>query len=110
MTYQIDFEDDVPVVRVNGELDAVTVPELRNVLAGFEGDDQRGDGGLRLVLDLSGLRLIDSAGVGVLMAVHRRLQARGGGVIVRGLRNQPLLVFQLLRLDRVLTSEPTATV
>jgi anti-sigma B factor antagonist len=105
MKYQVESEGEVPLIRVAGELDAVTVPQLRNVFQGLEAQGHR-----RLVLDLSGLRLIDSTGVGVLLSLHRRLETQGGGVAVRGLRSQPLLVFQLLRLDRVLLHEQSASV
>jgi anti-sigma B factor antagonist len=56
----------------------------------------------RIVVDLSGLRLIDSSGVGAVVFLYKRAKEYGGVVTVRGLRDQPLSIFKLLRLDRVL--------
>jgi anti-sigma B factor antagonist len=53
-------------------------------------------------VDLSNLRLIDSSGVGALVSLYKRAHAQGSNVEIRGLRDQPLAIFRLLRLDRVL--------
>jgi anti-sigma B factor antagonist len=55
-----------------------------------------------VVVDLSFLRVIDSSGVGAIVSLYKRVRATGGDVRVVGLRDQPLAIFQLLRLDRVL--------
>jgi anti-sigma B factor antagonist len=62
------------VVRVTGELDARTAPDLRNRLV----DLVEGQGNLDIVLDVSELSFIDSAGLGVLVAAARALQRRSG--------------------------------
>ena len=74
----------------------MTAPELRAVV------NQLVDERRRLVtIELSGLRLIDSSGVGVIVSLFKRLRASGGQVKVMGLRDQPRAIFRLLRLDRV---------
>jgi anti-sigma B factor antagonist len=52
-------------------------------------------------VDLSELRLIDSSGVGVLVSLYKRVRANGGDVRFEGATAQPLVIFKLLRLDRV---------
>ena len=52
-------------------------------------------------MDLTALRLIDSSGVGVIVSLYKRCKAFGGDVRVAGLKDQPLSIFKLLRLDRV---------
>jgi anti-sigma B factor antagonist len=47
-----------------------------------------------ITIDMSGLRSIDSSGV----------LAQGGRVTIAGLRGQPLAIFQLLRLDRLMAA------
>jgi anti-sigma B factor antagonist len=56
----------------------------------------------RIVVDLSRLRLIDSSGVGALVFLYKKAKEYGGVMTVQGVRDQPLSIFKLLRLDRVL--------
>jgi anti-sigma B factor antagonist len=58
------------IVRPQGELDLATAQTLRAALDGIE--DVR-----RLVLDLRGLSFIDSSGLRLLVALHRRAQRDG---------------------------------
>jgi anti-sigma B factor antagonist len=84
------------IFRVQGELDAVSAPELRPVL------DRLIDEGRREIdVDLSDLKLIDSSGVGALVGLYKRVRADGGAVRFVGVTAQPLVVFKLLRLDMV---------
>ena len=46
------------------------------------------------------LRMIDSSGVGALVSLYKRVRAQGGNVMIKGIRDQPLAIFQLLKLDR----------
>jgi anti-sigma B factor antagonist len=54
-----------------------------------------------VTIDLSGLRLIDSSGVGVLVWLYKHVRASGGEVRFVGVQDQPLVIFKLLRLDVV---------
>jgi anti-sigma B factor antagonist len=87
---------DETVLKIEGQLDAVTVPDLRPTLDALVAEKRK-----RIVVDLSFLRLIDSSGVGAIVALFKRVRAQGGEVTVSGLRDQPLAIFRLLRLDRV---------
>ena len=62
--------DAVAIVQPRGELDLVTVETLRAALDGIESAE-------RLVLDLRGLSFIDSTGLHLLVALHRRAQRDG---------------------------------
>lgn len=81
---------------ISGDLDALNASELRVVVDALAAD-QRKD----IVVDLSGLDLIDSSGVAVLIALFKRTRSIGGKMRVAGLRDQPAAVFKLLRLERV---------
>jgi anti-sigma B factor antagonist len=87
---------DETTLTIDGTLDAVTAPELRPVLDALVAEGRR-----KIVVDLASLRLIDSSGVGVLVSLFKRVRAYGGEVSLEGLRDQPLAIFKLLRLDRV---------
>jgi anti-sigma B factor antagonist len=97
MTFSRSDTGDVTILRIEGALDAMSTPELRPVIDAIVADKRP-----RVDVELSGLRLIDSSGVGAIVSLYKRMRAQGGQVAVRGLRDQPLAIFRLLRLDRVL--------
>ena len=97
MTFSRTDTGDVTVFRIEGALDAMSTPELRGVIDAIVADRRP-----RVEVELSGLRLIDSSGVGAIVSLYKRMRAQGGQVTVKGLRDQPLAIFRLLRLDRVL--------
>ena len=66
----VQRRDDVAIVQPHGELDIATVQTLHAALEGIE------DAG-RVVLDLRGLSFIDSTGLRLLVALHRRAQRDG---------------------------------
>jgi anti-sigma B factor antagonist len=82
---------------IEGELDVVTVAELRKAVDKLIGEQPR-----RVEVDLTSLRMVDSSGVGTLVSLYKRVRAQGGEVVIMGLRDQPLAIFRLLRLDRIL--------
>jgi anti-sigma B factor antagonist len=71
----IEVDDATPVVRVTatGEIDSSSAPQLRSRL-----DDVLDRGGLQeLTVDLDGVSFLDSAGLCVLAATHRRASSEG---------------------------------
>jgi anti-sigma B factor antagonist len=96
MNHSRTDEGMTTVLRVRGELDALSAPDLRPVLDRLL-EDQR----LAVTVDLSELRLIDSSGVGTLVSLYKRVRANGGVVRFIGVTAQPLVIFKLLRLDVV---------
>lgn len=87
---------DETVLKITGVLDAVTAPDMRPLIEALVGERRRS-----ITVDLASLRLIDSSGVGVIVSLFKRCSAFGGTVRVSGLKDQPLSIFRLLRLDRV---------
>lgn len=86
--------DDIVVCRAKGELDAFTVSQLRQALAELASSP-------RLVIDLSGVTFVDSAGLGALIGGIRRTRELGGDVAVAC--DRPVLI-RLLRttgFDRI---------
>jgi anti-sigma B factor antagonist len=97
MIFSTSAENGVTVLRIEGELDANSVPDLRPTLDSIAGQKPP-----QVVIDLSALRLIDSSGVGAIVSLFKTVRAYGGSVTTKGVRDQPLAIFRLLRLDRVL--------
>ena len=77
LTVSVSSVDGCMVLTLAGELDVSTVGRWRDVLAGLveAGPD-------RVVVDLSGLRLMEPRGVHVLVEAQEALMARGGSMAV----------------------------
>jgi len=87
------------VTRLNGKLSLETVHNFIQTL--------RPEPAAHLVLDMSGVSFLDSAGVGALVSlfVHRR--NLGKSFAVAGLTQQGTAVLQVAGLTRVLPNFPT---
>ena len=57
---------------VEGELDAVTVPDLRKEI-----DKLAAAAPKRVEIDLSSLRMVDSSGVGAIVSLYKRVRGSG---------------------------------
>ncbi|WP_326820456.1 STAS domain-containing protein [Streptosporangium sp. NBC_01639] len=94
------------VVSVGSRLDVGTVAGVRPRLHGAV-DSGSGD----LIVDLSGLEMIDATGLGVLVGTHRRALGAERRLILRGVPPRIMRVLAVTRLNRVLTVElPMAAV
>jgi anti-sigma B factor antagonist len=98
MTFTLKEEAEGFLLSIEGELDANSVTEVRATLDRIVAARPR-----KVVVELSGLRLIDSSGVGAIVSLFKRVRAAGGEVTVKGVRDQPLAIFKLLRLDQVMS-------
>jgi anti-sigma B factor antagonist len=98
MTFSISVTDTgVTRLVIAGELDVVTAQEMRGEIEKLLARKPP-----KVEVDLSALRMLDSSGVGALVSLYKRVRAQGGEVVMVGLRDQPLAIFRLLRLDRVM--------
>jgi len=97
MKFQISTTQDGVRLDIDGTLDALTVSDIRADL-----DKLVESAPAKVDVNLANLRLIDSSGVGALVSLYKRVKAKGGSVQINGLKDQPLAIFRLLRLDRVL--------
>jgi len=87
-------------VALSGRLDVHSVADVRTVLhAAIDAGD--GD----LVVDLSGVDLVDATGLGVLVGADRRAKLAGRRVVLRDVRPRLLRILRATRLHRVLTIE-----
>lgn len=98
MNFNRTDDGESTVLRIFGSLDALSTPELRPTIEAIVAEKRS-----EVTVDLSDLRLIDSSGVGAIVSLYKRMRAVGSRVEVVGLRDQPLAIFKLLRLDRIFT-------
>ena len=85
------------VVELSGELDLFTAPVLRDVLLGLAGDGKH-----LLAIDMSGLRFLDSSGLGVLVGATKRAVAAGGALCLVGAPERMLKTLRITGLLRVM--------
>jgi anti-anti-sigma factor len=101
MHYSMTDYNNAKVLRVQGELDALSCPELRPILDALTRDDR-----CRIVVDLSEVKVVDCSGVGFLVSLYKRAREKGESVSFVGVTDQPLRLFRLLRLDHVFVLTP----
>lgn len=61
----------------------------------------------QVLLDLNGVELLDSCGVGWLLKCHRRFRDRGGSLVLHSLAPMVANVLRILRMDHVLQTAGT---
>ncbi|HYE34020.1 STAS domain-containing protein [Methylocaldum sp.] len=65
------------------------------------------DGHTRLVVNLSGVRFIDSSGLGALLSGYKNASLRSGSFVLAGLQPRVQSMFELTRLHRVFDIYPS---
>ncbi|MBW1734164.1 MAG: STAS domain-containing protein [Deltaproteobacteria bacterium] len=78
------------VIGVEGRMDAVTTPEFEQTLG-----DRIDEGETRLIVDLSALEYISSAGLRGILTGVKKVNAKGGEMIFTGLRDAVREVFEI---------------
>ncbi|MGY6586767.1 MAG: STAS domain-containing protein [Wenzhouxiangella sp.] len=96
MSLEHHLEGQCLIARYTGErIDASNAAEFRQSMNTLiEQHDQ-------IVIDLTGVRFIDSAGVGSLIGCLRAISDRNGKLCLAGLKGPVQALFDLMRLHRV---------
>jgi len=97
---QVDLDRGCTICRPVGELDAFTVSQFRQSLAELASSAQ-------LLIDLSGVPFVDSAGLGALIGGIRRVRELGGDVAVACPRPTLTRLLRTTGFDRIVTVTPT---
>jgi anti-anti-sigma factor len=92
----------VLVVTTPAEIDMTNADGLRTALL-----DAVGDGHRRVVIDMTGTRFCDSAGVHVLASAHRRALAEDHQLMLAVSDDAVLRVFSIMGIDQVIPSFAT---
>jgi anti-sigma B factor antagonist len=95
------FDDDGVVVSLSGPVGVKTYERLEAALEEFIRADR-----IRMILDMSKVQYISSAGAGVLMNAYSQCRDKNGSFVLTNLSNAVLEIFDLLNLYDVL---PIAT-
>ena len=90
-------EENVQILKVEGDVDASSSIHLDNALA--EAIEQNKN----IIVDLKELNYISSAGLGVFMSYLKELESNDLKLILSGLNDKVFHVFEILGLDQLLT-------
>lgn len=95
LSIDVQREGDDALVRVAGELDISTSPDLQDALAELT------DAPRRVVVDLSDLEFCDSTGLAALLGAHKALGEAGGTLELRHPSKMVVGLVQITGLDDV---------
>ena len=98
MHTHLDSRDDVAVVTLNGRLTFAENAAFRRVVEGLSQQTCRD-----VVLDLSDLDFLDSAGMGMLLVVRDLAAGRGGRATLRGADGQVARMLLLAKFGDFFT-------
>ena len=73
------LDEQINVLEVAGAIDGSSAPELRDAIMNATQNEKR------LLLDLHGVHFMSSAGLRVMLLLHRQLQQNDGHVVLVGL-------------------------
>jgi anti-sigma B factor antagonist len=94
--YNVQRGEAETTLAVRGSLDINTASQLAEEIDKIVAYKPK-----KVVVDLSGLDLIDSSGVAALVKLYKGVRGGGGTVAMTGARDQPMAIFKLLRMDKV---------
>ena len=89
--------EDVSTLKVSGYLDITTAGELENALAGLLDNNYH-----KIVVDLSEVSYISSAGWGIFISEIKRVRREEGDIKLTSMRPEVREVFELLEFDNIL--------
>ena len=94
--FDVTRSDKDVKLAVRGSLDINSAPQLAEEI-----DRIVATRPTQVTVDLSALDLIDSSGVAALVKLYKGVRGASGKVTIVGVRDQPLAIFKLLRMDKV---------
>jgi anti-anti-sigma factor len=86
-------EKDTATIRPDGDLVAARLPPLRSRLRQLAAE-----GVCHLTVDLSGTQMVDSAGIGLLIAAHNSMKRAGGELKVVHASPDIVSLFRTMRI------------
>ena len=99
MTINMQRDDAMLTVGIEGRVDTQTAPELQEAVeAALEGVSS-------LVLDFTQVHYISSAGLRAILTVQNRMDEKNGEMIIRGANKNIVGIFKVTGFDTFLTLE-----
>ncbi len=98
MYMDIETENGVVTVHLHGSLDSATAPQA--------GKELKADvaAARRLILDMKDLRFLSSAGLRLILKLHKKMKTRDG-MVIRNINGNVREIFELTGFARILNIE-----
>ena len=93
---EVTQDDGATVIHVHGEIDLETCERLRDAIEPHMGPEET------IILDLSGVRFMDSSCLNVLVQARGRLTADGGSLLLRNPSEVAHRILSATHLDELL--------
>lgn len=93
---QATQDDGTVVLELEGALDLIASPELKDLLSGLM------ESAPRLLIDLAQVHFVDSAGIGLLLAARKGMAARGKECALANATGQPRKLLRISGLDTLM--------
>lgn len=103
MKHLIEEREDVVLVLPQGDLYAETVDDFQGLI-----DELLGAGQRYFVVDLGRVSFVDSAGLGTLVRLYKRVRLGEGDVRLAQVPPNVMQILELTRLSRVFDIFPTS--
>jgi anti-sigma B factor antagonist len=102
MNVRTDRKDDVLLLYLEGDecLDCSTAASVRTTVL------EKIDGSSDVVMDLSRVQFVDSAGLGVLITVYKATRRKGRQARFAGARPEVHHIMEVIHLNRILELSP----
>lgn len=97
LTIDLNENDKVIDVKVNGEIDAYTAPKLKDALASTAEEQN-----VVMNVDLSEVSYMDSTGLGVFVGLFKTIKANGGQLYLNGLSERLKRLFDITGLGDIM--------
>ena len=89
-------EGDTLVIAVSGRLETITAPQLDAEIQGLP------DNVAELLMDISSLEYVSSAGLRVFLVAHKKMKSRGGTMKISGANASVKKVFDITGFSPIL--------
>ena len=96
----LTYSGSEAVITLAGELDLASAPVLHELLL-----EAASGGADTITIDIKRLTYIDSAGLGVLVSAHKRLQSNGGSLVISAADRTNYASACSLGVDQVLHNQ-----
>lgn len=102
MNINIERQDNVVIVKPDGEIDLHNSPQLRKTLQDLTKENQP-----NLLIDLESVSYMDSSGLATLVEVFQSIQKQGKKLALSSPVDTVKNIFTITRLDEIFSIYPT---
>lgn len=103
LTIDVVEDEDKTIVLLDGELDILTAPELKNKLLKIVSQDNH-----KLEVDLENVSYMDSTGIGVFINAYKNAQKTNSSLELTNLQDKVLRLFKITGIDELIDIKSTS--